>query len=312
MNTQVPILFILFNRLDTTTRVFEEIKKAKPSKLYLFADGPRKGKQGEAELCEKVRAIKEKVDWPCNLKVNFKDENLGAKYAIGYAVNWMFESEEYGIVLEHDCLPHPDFFKFCEDVLERYKDNEKIMHVTGNNYLYGRIQIKDSYYFSRLSNPTWGWATWKRAWKFYDADIKNYPEFLKSNGFKQVIKSNRLRRFYKNIYSDLYKGLINTWDYQWSLIIWSRKGICITPCVNLVSNIGFGEGAMHTFDPNHHFANIPSKDLGTIIHPSQIKVNEVADNFVLQKIIHPPFIKRVRLLKRFFRITHQETTNDVK
>lgn len=298
---QTPVLFIVFNRTDTASQVLDAIRKAAPTKLYVFADAPRKHVAGEAEKCQQARELVKQIDWDCEVKTLFLAENLGPKYAIGRAVNWMFETEEMGMVLEHDCLPHPDFFNFCESMLMRYHNNERIMHITGNNYLFGQVSVPHSYYFSNLSNPTWGWATWKRAWKHYDADLKVYDAFASSGGFERIFKNKRVRNYFKKVYADLQAGLTKTWDYQWSLQLWHLQGLCITPAVNLVSNIGFGDGAMHTFDPQNQFANIPGKPLSIRLHPQNIEAYELADRFVWEQVLFPVFYKRMRLFRKYFR-----------
>jgi hypothetical protein len=299
---QTPVLFIVFNRTDTATQVLEAIRKAAPTKLYVFADAPRMHVAGEAERCQQARELVKQVDWNCEVKTLFLAENIGPKYAIGRAVNWMFETEEAGIVLEHDCLPHPDFFNFCEAMLMRYYNNERIMHITGNNYLFGQVLVPNSYYFSNLSNPTWGWATWKRAWKHYDADLTVFDAFVSSGGFERIFKNNRVRNYFKKVYADLQAGYTKTWDYQWSLQLWHMQAYCITPAVNLVSNIGFGKEAMHTFDPQNQFANIPCGTLQLASHPTKIEAYEKADRFVWEQVLFPVFFKRMRFFRRFFRM----------
>lgn len=303
MSFPTPVLFITFNRLDTTRQVFEAIRAVQPETLYLFSDAGREGKPEEQQQVVEVRKwLLEQINWPCKINTLFLQENMGPRYAIGHAVNWMFEQQVRGIVLEHDCLPDSTFFSFCEQMLERYNDHEKVMHITGNNFLFDRIKVEGSYYFSNLSNPTWGWATWKRAWKFYNPDMPEFPLFLSENGFDRFVRSTRVKRYYKEIYTRLFEGEIFTWDYQWSFAIWRRKGLCITPASNLVSNIGYGVKAIHTSDVNDQFAFIPISSIQAIAHPSDMDVNSNADNFVLEQVIRPPFLKRIRLLKKIFKM----------
>jgi hypothetical protein len=303
MSFNVPVLFITFNRLDTTCQVFEAIRAQKPQTLYLFSDGPRADKPQEQQEVQAVRAwLTSRVDWPCTLHVRFLDENMGPRYAIGHAVNWLFEQEEEGIVFEHDCLPHADFFRYCQYLLDKYRHDERVMHITGNNFLFGRVKVPADYYFSNLSNPTWGWATWKRAWKCYDAEMASFPQFLEENGFDRFIRSKRVRTYYEEVFGRLYRGEIRTWDYQWSLAIWQRKGLTVTPAVNLVSNIGYGDKAIHTADVNDQFAFIPTMPLTIQFSPSFVEAYNEADSFVLEQVIRPPFLKRVRILKKMFKM----------
>ena len=156
------VLFIIFNRPETTQRVFDAIRLAKPTRLYIAADGPRENKTGEKELCEQARKIAQNVDWDCEVKTLFQKENLGCGKAVSHAISWFFENEDMGIILEDDCLPHQSFFKYCEELLEKYKNNDRIGIISGNNFQKKRKIGSFSYYFSDIVN-IWGWATWARS-----------------------------------------------------------------------------------------------------------------------------------------------------
>jgi len=242
---ETAVLFLVFNRPDTTKQVFEAIKLAKPPRLYVAADGPRAGKEGEAERVEQVRKIATAVDWPCSVKTLFRQENFGCKNAVRSAIDWFFENEEMGIVLEDDCLPHPFFFEYCEKMLQHYQDDSTVYVVTGDNFQEGIWRGNYSYYFSRF-NHVWGWATWRRAWKTYDVSMAFWPEWKKSEGWKRWVPDKVERRYWEKIFDKSYKGLIDTWDYQWTASIWHKGGLTATPNVNLVLNIGFGLDATHT------------------------------------------------------------------
>lgn len=237
-----PILFLIFNRLDTTKRVFAEIRKAKPTKLYIAADGPRNEK--EKKITDEVRKfVLSNIDWPCKVKTLFRDKNLGCKYAVSSAIDWFFKNEEMGIILEDDCLPSQSFFRFCQELLERYKDKNEIMHISGTN-VEKISKIKESYFFSGCFN-VWGWATWRRAWREYDVKMKDWPKwrikslnFMKDYSLINKIKSLRL-------YELTYRGKIDTWDYQWDFCCLKSKGISIIPKKNLIKNLGFSIGT-HT------------------------------------------------------------------
>ncbi len=238
-----PVLFLVFNRLDTTKKVFNEIKKAKPKQLFIAADGPRNSE--EKKKTDDVRKyILDNIDWECEIKTLFRDKNLGCKYACSSAIDWFFKNIEQGIILEDDCLPSQDFFRYCQEMLERYKDNNRIMHISGTNVM-GKTSIKESYLFSKTYN-VWGWATWRRAWKHYDVEMKLWPKYknlimfnkLRHNGVISNLKSWR-------IYNLTYNGNIDTWDYQWELAIRINKGLSIIPKVNMITNMGIG-GGTHT------------------------------------------------------------------
>ena len=155
---ETPVLFLVFNRPDTTAQVFEAIRQAKPPRLYVASDGAREDKEGELEKVKQVREIVSQVDWNCEVKTLFRDKNLGCKIAVSSAIDWFFEQEEMGIILEDDCLPHPTFFRFCQELLERYRDDERIGMISGNNFQFGRKCTDYSYYFSMYSH-IWGWAS---------------------------------------------------------------------------------------------------------------------------------------------------------
>jgi hypothetical protein len=241
-----PVLFIIFNRPDTTARVFAEIKKAKPSVLFIAADGPRKDKPGEAERIKQTREIVANIDWKCTVKTRFLDENLGCRNAVSSAINWFFDEVEMGIILEDDCLPSESFFYYCQEVLEKYKDDDRVFHVNGSNYQMGWKRDPDyPYYFSRY-NSIWGWASWRRAWKHYDIDIETWPE-VKEKKYFLDFSFNKMDAVAKHdIFEMMYRKKLDTWDYQWSYAILSNSGISIIPNTNLISNIGFGEQGTHT------------------------------------------------------------------
>lgn len=238
-----PILFLVFNRLETTKQVFQEIRKAKPTKLYIAADGPRK--KEEKRKTDAVRKyILDNIDWKCKVKKLFRRKNLGCKYAVSGAIDWFFENEEQGMILEDDCLPSQSFFRFCQDLLERYKDDKKVMHISGTN-VEGISKIKEDYFFSNTFN-VWGWATWKRAWKYYDVKINEWSKYNSINGLKRLGFSGLVNmiRLKKN-FNLTYKGKLDTWDYQWDFSCKINKGISIIPSKNLITNIGIHSGT-HT------------------------------------------------------------------
>lgn len=275
-----PILFLVFNRYDTTIRVFEKIKEIKPKKLYIAADGPRKHIEGEADKCNKVRGIAKMVDWDCEVKTLFQTENLSCGPAVSTAINWFFDNEEQGIILEDDCLPNTSFFSFCEEMLERYKHNDAIMHIGGTNFQEGTKYGAADYYFSSIAH-VWGWASWRRAWKKYDFKIRDVFEFIRSDSLAYYSYNLDERIYWYEKMRDTYYGKVNTWDYQWNYCVWKNKGLSIIPQVNLISNIGFGEDATHTHG-NSKWANMPTQTLLNIKHPTDITCNVMADSYTFQ------------------------------
>jgi hypothetical protein len=283
------ILFILFNRTDTSLQVLQSIREVKPKRLYFFADGARPHVETDKEQCARARKIVDQVDWPCEIKTFFLEENLGPRLALGKGISWFFEHEEEGIILEHDCLPSTSFYSFCETLLAHYRDDERIMHISGDNFQFGIKRGNSSYYFSRY-NHIWGFATWRRAWKHYDVTMKLYPEFKRQGYMNTIIKDKRIAKFWIKLLDETYLGKIATWDYQWAFSMWCQNGLAILPNQNLVSNIGFDALALNTVDSGHKVANIPTSEIQHIIHPSFFIVDDKADNYSMNYIFYPTII----------------------
>ena len=259
LNTAV--LFLVFNRLDTTKQVFEAIRQAKPPRLYIAADGARKSKDGEAEKVNAVRDyVMSNIDWECEVKTLFREQNLGCKYAVSGAITWFFENEEMGIILEDDCLPSQSFFWFCEKLLERYKDDMRIAMIAGTSYLFNEIESDDDYFFSKYMS-IWGWATWRYSWNRYDIKMLDWPK-VKNNDLLDSIFfwDNNVKEIFFNYYEMAYKGEIDTWDFQWVYKCAVESGYCITPYKNLVSNLGF-EGTRDS--TNSPFINMERTEINS-------------------------------------------------
>lgn len=266
---KTPVLFIIFNRPEVTKRVFTEIKKQKPEFLFVAADGPRKNEPGEELLCSQCRSnVLDEIDWDCKVQTSFHPENLGCGKAVSSAIDWFFEHVEEGIILEDDCLPDETFFPFCTQLLGHYRNDESIMHISGNNFQLGQRRGDGSYYFSRYTH-VWGWATWKRAWRNYDFSMARYKQSSLTG------LSGRLRNDFNNI-SNKH---IDTWDYQWFFAIWFNNGKVINPQVNLVRNIGFGVKATHTHKLPSWVTKMEYGSVNVIIHPSNTDVNADADTY---------------------------------
>ncbi|MFH1903529.1 MAG: hypothetical protein ABIK20_05720 [Candidatus Omnitrophota bacterium] len=296
-----PVLFLIFNSPDTTQRVFEEIRRARPLKLFVAADGPREGKNGESERCRQAREIIKKVDWECSVRTLFRAKNLGCKIACSNAVNWFFENEEEGIILEDDTLPDRSFFWFCQELLAKYRNDTRIMHIGGVNFQSGHVRGDGNYYFS-VYNHLWGWASWRRAWMYYDVAMKTWPKFLEQNQLANIFEDERMQEYWIKQIQATHEGKIDTWCYQWLYAMWSQNGLTILPNVNLISNIGFGEGATHTTSKNDKFANMKTGNVSEIIHPSFVITNKAADIFTFKTHFQSTFSARVRgKIKNIFR-----------
>lgn len=304
-NFHTPILFIIFNRPNETLQVFNKIRQVRPKYLFVAADGPRENKVDDFQRCENTRNVLKNVDWNCEVMTLFNDQNLGCGKAVSSAIKWFFTNVPEGIILEDDCLPHPDFFKFCETLLEKYRYELRIMHIGGRNNLPDSINIKYSYYYSAY-NHIWGWATWKRAWDLYQYRIVNLDDFIKKKALSSYFNKNSVKLFWEKIFIDFNNNPIDTWDYQWTYTIWKNKGLSILPVSNLIKNIGFNNEATHTkFDPNiivHEFKSIqfPLK------HPKIISINYKTDHQYNEREIckTPTFIGKIKLTTKsyFFKL----------
>ncbi len=288
---ETPVLLIIFNRFDTTKQVLDALRNAQVPRLYVYCDGPRSNKAGEAEQLALVQQqVLSAIDWPCQVQHHFKKENEGPRLAIGHAISWFFTHEEQGIILEHDCVPAPSFFSFCETLLDYYKDNERVMHISGDNFQFGAWRGDGSYYFSKL-NHIWGFATWRRAWKHYDVQMKDYPSFRETGKIATQIPFKRGVKIWEDILDRTYSGALQTWDYQWTFAIWQRDALAILPNVNLVSNVGFDSSALNTTNPNHRLASMQTFDLKSIKHPSTISCDYEADKKSINDVFNPTILK---------------------
>ncbi len=210
-----PILFLTFNRPDTTARVFGAIRAAQPARLYIAADGPRPDRPGELERCAEVRRVATAVDWPCEVRTLFHDKNLGCRSAVSGAITWFFEHEEEGIILEDDCLPHPSFFHFCSELLQRYRNDHRVMCVTGNNFQPDMRDWPYSYYFS-IFNHCWGWASWRRSWKLYDTALDEFNPDSAALLFRSLSQTDHFSRFFSEQLGSIKSGNLDSWAYVWT------------------------------------------------------------------------------------------------
>lgn len=274
---KTPVCLMIFNRPDTTQQVFNTIRQVKPEKLLVIADGPRPNVNGEFQKCAATRAIINQVDWECEVLTHYSDINLGCRHQVSSGLNWVFNTVEEAIILEDDCLPDITFFRFCEELLERYRHDPRIMAISGNNFQFGQNQQEASYYFSRY-NHIWGWATWRRAWKFYDLDMKLWPTIKEKQSLQDILENPEIVAYCSRIFQAAYEGF-NTWDYAWTFACWINNGLTILPHVNLVSNIGFREDATHT-KRESRFANLPRQAMGfPLRHPTVVMRNRQADDW---------------------------------
>lgn len=274
------VAFIIFNRPDTTERVFAEIAKAKPPKLLVVGDGPRADRPGEAERVAAARAIIKRVDWDCEVLTNCSEVNLGCKRRVSSGLNWVFEQVEEAIILEDDCLPDPTFFRFCQEMLVRYRHDQRIGMVSCANFQFGHIRNDNSYYFSKYSF-IWGWASWRDRWiGNYDVAMAKWPSIRDEGWLAGLVGNTSEVNYWKNMFDLTYRGEIDTWDYQWFFANWLEGRMNIIPTVNLISNIGHGEFATHTPNEKSHLANMALRQISfPITHPPGVFKDIQADQF---------------------------------
>ncbi|GHT60694.1 hemolytic protein HlpA [Bacteroidia bacterium] len=283
---ETPILFLVFNREDTTRQVFEVIRHQKPKYLFIAADGARKNKPGEIETCQRVRDIVTQIDWDCELKTLFRDENLGCKMAVSSAITWFFEQVEQGIILEDDCLPDPSFFPYCEELLIRYKDDTRIGHISGNCFLPEAVDKNYSYDFGSFSH-IWGWASWRRVWNNYDVCF-SYWEKYKHDKKKRndIFNSLREKIYFSSFINDTLSGKnhINTWDVQYLFMLRVQNQLSVYPGVNLVTNIGLNsEFATHTSKQNDKNLVPLSSISFPLKHPEYVLRNKELDDRTIKR-----------------------------
>lgn len=296
-----PILFLIFSRPDTTTKVFERIREIKPAKLYVAADAPRENRPDETRRCAETRAIINRIDWPCELKTLYREKNLGCRMAVSGAISWFFEQEEYGVILEDDCLPDISFFPFCEELLIKYKDDKRIGHIGGDCFFPELVTQNQSYDFCSFAH-IWGWASWSRVWKNYEVHFSYWKKYKNDkNKLNSLFTGLREKIYFSSAITDAINGNngINTWDTQYFFTLRSQHQLCIYPSVNLVTNIGLGDvNGTHTVkkDDKAHFL---SKTISfPLVHPSYIVSNKAINTTTIKKF----FFSYKRLIRYILKL----------
>lgn len=285
-----PILFLIFNRPDTTNKVFEVIKSLKPANLFIAADGPRNNKQGEKELCENIRNnILLNIDWNCEVKTLFREKNLGCKLAVSQGINWFFDYVQEGIILEDDCLADNTFFDFAAQMLERFRHDESIIAINGCNF--GFEYNTSSYFFSRFIN-VWGWATWSREAKKIDYDLKSWKNRPKLFFLWSKLRNNILDldldwyRYWRHNFDSVASLNLDTWDYQWQYHMLLNNKKTIVSSKNLIKNIGFGNEATHTSMYNHPANNLKAEKLLFPLITPIMKINKEYEELFVKPVWH--------------------------
>lgn len=296
-----PVVLIIFKRPDLTARVLAAIAQARPSLLLVIADGPRAAYPEEAEKCRQTRALLQSVNWPCEVRTCFSDTNMACGRRVATGLDWVFNQVEQAIILEDDCVAHPSFFGYCQELLERYRDEPRIMQISGNNFQPAGWRCPYSYYFSRRMH-VWGWATWRRAWRLFDADMLQWPSFRDAGRLTEVLDDPFEVMMWQRYFDANYKGRVDVWDTQWIFACWLHGGLSITPAVNLVSNIGFRADATHTTWQTK-MADRPTADIGELRHPPGIEIASAEDAWDFLEVFNGrSFTRRNRLHRRLARL----------
>lgn len=242
----VPVLLLVFNRPEQTAQVIDAIKTWDIARLYVAADGPRSDRPEDVDLCERTRSLI--LDQLAHLDITtlFRDQNLGCGRAVASAIDWFFDNEDAGIILEDDCVPDPSFLPYCREMLERYRDTPEVMMVSGNDFLFDDPIRADEYRFLHHTH-VWGWATWKRAWGLYDFSMTQWPALRSTSWLLETCGGHTdAERYWRGIFDDVHAGINDTWDHQWTFSMWLHHGLSVTPGRNAVANVGFHDAATHT------------------------------------------------------------------
>ena len=266
----IPILVLVFKRPDLTQQVFDRIKQIRPKQLFVSADGARSHKEGEAEQVLATRQIFEQVDWDCEIHTLYRNDNLGCRKAVSGGINWFFEQVEHGIILEEDCIPDLTFFQFTKEMLEKYKDNEQIMSISGLNLIQDQFNnYPTSYLFSKFVFY-WGWATWRSAWQKMDVDMNRFPEFVENNYINRLLSDHDAQKYLVQKFKETHTKQNDSWAYAWFYSCILNNGLSVVPTNNLIENVGFGEEATHTKNAESAFQTKTKSLEFPLIHPSDI------------------------------------------
>lgn len=293
--TEAPVLLIVFNRPDTTKRVFEAIANAAPKTLYISADAPREANYDDVRNCALVKEIVSKVNWNCNVKYRLSETNQGCGPGPYNAISWGFENEDRLIIIEDDCIPSMPFFYYCNELLERYKNDSRIWIISGNQYNEEAVTTPHSYFFSRYGH-SWGWATWKRCWMSMDMEMTKYPLIIKQDLYKAAFRTNKEAVFFQKLVDNIYNDKemkSHIWDFQFGFTLTSNGGLSIVPIKNLVTNIGYM--GTHSSSKNSFHDRPVDQSFKIISHPDFIlpDVNYDEYHFKHHWNRKTPFLKRL-------------------
>ncbi len=272
---RTPVVLLCFNRPEETARALRAIRAARPAKMYVIADGPRTAIAGEAERCAEVRRLATTPDWPCEVLTDFATENMGCRRRVSSGLTWAFAQSEELIILEDDCVAHLDFFRFCDELLMRYRDDARVFAISGDNFQKGPPRTANSYYFSQIFH-CWGWASWRRSWNSVDLEMTDWPAVRDGGWLHDSLADRGLVNYFSRAFEETFRGLNSSWAYRASFSSLSQGRVNILPHCNLVNNIGFGPDATHTQNADHVARE--TAGLGfPLVHPSYVIADRDAD-----------------------------------
>jgi hypothetical protein len=280
-----PVVLLVFNRPVQTRQLLEAVRRARPPLVLVVADGPRPAVPGDDAACAEVRAlVDQEVDWDAKVLKNYAAANLGLRRRVSSGLAWAFEQVEQAIILEDDCLPDPTFFRFCAELLHCYQYDTRVGVISGNNFQPPGFACQRSYYFSRY-NHCWGWATWRRAWQFFDASMKEWPELRPTGWLDGLFPDPAQAAYWRALFDGVCEGRLNSWAYAWTFACWSQSLLTILPRANLVSNIGFDSTGTHTTNAANPLAQLPSVPMPfPLTHPSSVVLHYAADDYTQRHI----------------------------
>ena len=284
MALEAPVALFVWNRPELTREVFERVRDARPRRLLIVADAAREDVPGDEDRCREVREVVADVDWPCQVDRDYADVHMGCRRRMSSGIDWVFEQVPEALILEDDCIPADSFFSFCAEILARYRNVNEVMSIAGT----AAFDIPDvegaSYSFSRY-NPTWGWATWRRAWKHYDVSIPRWRRIDQSALLSSISPSLAFRLTWTRVFKDAHRDDYDTWDHQWTFTIWDQGGVAVLPSQNLVTNRGFGPDATHT-KQDIGFGHRPRRELDfPLRHPPAVEVDPFRERAIWQQIL---------------------------
>lgn len=306
---KVPVALIIFNRPDATRQVIEVLRRVKIEKLFVIADGPREGRPSDSDLCNKTRLVIDEIDWPCEVHRRFLKANIGCGHGPAKGLDWVFEQVDRCIILEDDCIPDVSFFLYCNELLEKYANDERVMMISGNNHLLDKAAIFDSYCFS-INTQCHGWATWSRAWNNFDFYIQDWPQLRSLKWLTHYLGNHRYAKGWLTTFDEAFEETkINPrcsyWDFQWTFACWKNSALNIIPSVNLVTNVGYGDDATHPTPIDHPLARLPAHEMPfPLRHPVGITRNYEVDIALRETAFgHRPLYQKV--LRKLIRVSRK-------